>query len=184
MFEKILEVLEKYLPRKDVKGLSEDGAVAKLEEILSNWKASVDSAMEENEKIGKNLEMTSAKLEDVEKECDTLKVEIEAYRVKEENEKKLQEKMESVEKAIEEVGLDPSTVSEELYNILLKLEEEDAKTMLQKFSEKVSTITDSGKDRPHESKDGKEKEGEHKEEKISVEEFTKRYMKKAFIVEE
>jgi hypothetical protein len=182
MFEKILEVLEKYLPKKDVKGLSEDGAVAKIDDMLAELKVTVEAAIEDTQRMKDELGVVNAKLVDTEKECDKLRVEIEAYRVKEEKEATLKKKMDFIGQTIEEVGLDDSSVSEDLYNILLKLEEEEVKTMLKKFSEKVSTITDSGKDRDHVKKEDKNEE--NNTESVSVEDYVKRYMKRAVIVEE
>jgi hypothetical protein len=182
MFEKILEVLDKYLSKKDLKGLSEDGAIAKIEDLLSDWKAASESAIEDCQRITDELEVVNAKLTDTEKERDTLKVEIEATRVAEEKAATLKKKMDFIGQTIEEVGLDDSSISEDLYNILLKLEEDEVKMMLQKFSEKIGKITDSGKDRPHEKRE--DNPDEKKVEQISTEDFVNRYMKKSAIVME
>lgn len=183
MFDKVMEILDKYLSKKELKGMSEEGAIVKLDDLLSDWKASADSTMEDFQRVKDELEVVNTKLTEVEKDCDTLRVEIEAYRIKEENEAKLKTKMDFIGKAIEEVGLDETSISEDLYNILLKLEEGDVKTMLEKLSAKISSITDSGKERAHESKNDPEG-GEKKQEQISTEDFVNRYMKKAVIIEE
>ena len=179
MLERLLCIMEDYFSKKDLKGATEDIALAKLSDLLKNFTENLEHSETEGTRLGDELKVSNAALEGAEKERDAFKVEVEAHKTKEEKEAKLKEQGEVIATAIEDAGLSEEDISEETYNVLLKLTAEEVATMVQTISKTVGGVHSSGKEREMEDK----KDKKDKKEQIDTETFVKRYTGHPIIVE-
>jgi hypothetical protein len=178
MLERLLIVMEDYCSKKELKGITEDAALEKLREMLSEQSTIAGEQALEIARLNDEIKVSNEALVTTEKERDAFQVEVEAYKTKEEKEAQLKKQGEMIAKAIEDAGLSEEDISEATYNVLLKLTEEEVVTMLETINKTVGGVHSSGKERKD---DEKESEGD-KTEKIDTDTFVKKYMKQSPII--
>ena len=128
---------------------------------------------EENDRLKDEVKVASESLDSTQRERDELAVKVEAFETRERKAAELEEKTQLISSIMKDVGLEEKDISEQTYTILLKLEEEEIKTMLESFKATAGGIHSSGKERKLD-----EGEGEGALEEIDTETFVKRYAKR------
>ena len=178
MLERLLIVMEDYCSKKELKGITEDAALEKIRDMLSEQSTIAGEQVLEIARLKDEVKVSGEALVTAEKERDTFQIEVEAYKTKEEKEAQLKKQGEIIAKAIEDAGLSDEDISEATYNVLLKLTEEEITTMIETISKTVGGVHSSGKER---KSDENEDKGDTKEQ-IDTDTFVKKYMNKTAII--
>jgi len=173
MFDKMLEILEQYFSKKELKGITEEQATDKVQDLLHSLTVTSSELSEENDRLKDEVKVDSESLDSTQRERDELAVKVEAFETRERKAAELEEKTQLISSIMKDVGLEEKDISEQTYTILLKLEEEEIKTMLESFKATAGGIHSSGKERKLD-----EGEGEGALEEIDTETFVKRYAKR------